>query len=107
MFTYHESDDNLDKFIDCMAKIATYVNSIDSTCITITGDFNADISINSIFGSILYNFFDEYSLEICDKDLLPADTHFCESCMGHNLVARSHTVHCRCQAGDQCYVCLL
>ena len=66
-----ESEENRDRFNDYMAKIAIYVDTINSTCVTIIGDFNADISKKSVFGNIFLDFCNEYSLSIYDKDNLP------------------------------------
>ena len=49
--------------------------SINSTCVTIIGDFNADISKKSMFGNIFFDFCNEYSLSVYDKDNLPIDTY--------------------------------
>ena len=58
-----------------MAKIAVYVDTIINTCVTIIGDFNADISKKSVFGNIFVDFCNEYSLSIYNKDNLPIDTY--------------------------------
>ena len=60
-----------------MSKIAVYIDSINISCITITGDFNADISKKSVFENTFLGFCREYSLAICDQDNLPVDTHTC------------------------------
>ena len=72
-----ECDESWDRFNDYMAKIAVYVDNINSTCVTIIGDFNADISKKSVFGNICLDFHNEYSLSIIlyDKDNLPIDTY--------------------------------
>ena len=44
----YECEENRERFIDYMSKIAVYVDSINSLCVTITGDFNADISKKSV-----------------------------------------------------------
>ena len=58
-----------------MAKIAVYVGNINSTCLTIIGNFNADISKKSVFGKSFLDFCNEYALSIYDKDNLPIDTY--------------------------------
>ena len=55
--------------------IVAFCNDINSTCIFIVGDFNADISKSSAFGSILHDFCDDFSFSIVDKDYLPAETY--------------------------------
>ena len=58
-----------------MSKIVAFCNGIDSTCIFIVGDFNADISKTSVFGNILHDFCNDFSFSIADKDYLPAETY--------------------------------
>ena len=45
-----------------------FCNGINSTCIFIVGDFNADISKTSAFGSILRDFCNYFSFSIVDQD---------------------------------------
>ena len=40
----YECEDNRDRYNDYMSKIVAFCNDINSTCIFIVGDFNADIS---------------------------------------------------------------
>ena len=58
-----------------MSKIVAFCNGINSTCIFIVGDFNADISKTFVFGSILHNFCNDVSSSIVDKDYLPAGAY--------------------------------
>ena len=58
-----------------MSTIVAFCNGINSTCIFIVGDFNADISKTSVFGSILHDFCNDFSFSIVDKDYLPAETY--------------------------------
>ena len=58
----------------CKKKLR-FCNGINSTCIFIVGDFNADISKTSVFGSILHDFCNDFSFSIADKDYLPAETY--------------------------------
>ena len=48
--------------------------NINSTCITVICDFNANLSKHSMFGDMLLNFFNANNVEIVDKSILPADT---------------------------------
>ena len=68
-------EENRDRFNDYMAKIAVYFGTINSTCITIIGYFNTDISKKSSLGNIFLDFRNEYSLSIYDKDGIPIDTY--------------------------------
>ena len=71
----YECEDNRDVYNDYMSKIVAFCNGINSTCIFIVGDFNADISKTSVFGSILHDFCNDFSFSIADKDYLPAETY--------------------------------
>ena len=51
------------------------VLTVHCTWIFIVGDFNADISKSSAFGSILHDFCNDFSFSIVDKDYLPAETY--------------------------------
>ena len=52
----NECTDNTDEFNDCLAKLNVFIQSINSTCVTIVGDFNANLSRASSFGDILLKF---------------------------------------------------
>ena len=71
----HECEDNRDMFNDYVLKMVAFCNGINSTCIFIVGDFNADISKTSVFGSILHDFYNDCSFSIVDKEYLPAWTY--------------------------------
>ena len=71
----YECEDNRDRYNDYMSKIVAFCNDINSTCIFIVADFNADISKSSAFGRILHDFCDDFSFSIVDKDYLPAETY--------------------------------
>ena len=58
----YECEDNRDVYNDYMSKIVAFC----STCIFIVGDFNADISKTSVFGSILHDFCNDFSFSIAD-----------------------------------------
>ena len=70
----YECTDNHDMYMDYLSKIAVFTAGINSTCIFIVGDFNADLSKTSTFGSILCDFCHDNSFTIADKEYLPADT---------------------------------
>ena len=71
----YECMDNHDMYMDYLSKIAVFTAGINSTCIFIVGDFNADLSKRSPFGSILCDFCHDNSFTIADKEYLPADTY--------------------------------
>ena len=56
-------------------KLRYNVDTINSTCGTIIGEFNADISKKLVFGNIFLDFCNEYSFSIHDKDNLLIDTY--------------------------------
>ena len=74
MYTYLMNAMKTLMFNDYMSKIAVFMYGINGTSICIIGDFNADLSKKSKFGDILYDFCDDHSMAICDKDMLPGDT---------------------------------
>ena len=49
----YECTDTTDEFNDCLAKINVLTDSIKITCVTIVGDFNANLSRASSFGDYL------------------------------------------------------
>ena len=62
-------------FNDYMSKLTIYVDTINSSCVTIVGDYNADISKKSDFENIFLDFCRKFTLAICDQDNLPVDTY--------------------------------
>ena len=52
----YDCTDNREIYIDYLSKIVAFTSGINNTCITIVGDFNADISKIYPFGSILHDF---------------------------------------------------
>ena len=67
--------DNMDELIDCFAKLGVFIYNINSTYITIVGDFNANLSRASLFGDLLLRFCDDNTLNIIDKEILPNDAY--------------------------------
>ena len=64
----------------CIIRAHCYLLQLDNyiiyiCCIFVAGDFNADMSKKSVFGTIFQDFFNEYSLIISDNDFLPIDTY--------------------------------
>ena len=45
----YECTDNRDEFVDCLAKLGVFIDNINSTYITIVGDFNANLSRAAFF----------------------------------------------------------
>ena len=41
----YECTDNRDEFNDRLAKLNVFINNISSTCVTVVGDFNANLDI--------------------------------------------------------------
>ena len=71
----YECTDNTDEFNDCLAKLNVFIDSINSTCVTILGDFNANLSRASSFGDILLKFCVDNSIDIVDHATLSNDTY--------------------------------
>ena len=71
----YECVDNRDDYSDCLAKLNVIIENINSTCITVIGDFNANLSKQSAFGDMLLNFCSDNNYDIVDKTILPADTY--------------------------------
>ena len=45
MYLPYECDENRDDYIDCLEKLNVVVDTINSTYITIVGDFNANLEV--------------------------------------------------------------
>ena len=73
MYLPYECDENRDDYIDCLEKLNMVVENIDSTHITLVGDYNANLSRSSVFGDILVKFCADNNLNIVEKDTLPDD----------------------------------
>ena len=71
----YECVDNRDDYSDCLAKLNVVIENINTTCIAVIGDFNANLSKQSVFGEMLLNFCSENNSDIVDKTILPADTY--------------------------------
>ena len=71
----YDCDDNRDDYSDCLAKLNVVIENINSTCITVIGDCNANLSKHSMFGDMLLNFCNENNVDLVDKSILPADTY--------------------------------
>ena len=71
----YECTDNTDEFNDCLTKLNVFIDSINSTCVTIVGDFNANLSRASLFGDILLKFCVDNSIDIVDHATLSNDTY--------------------------------
>ena len=53
--------DNRDDYSDCLTKLNVVIENINATCITAIGDYNANLSKQSVFGEMLLNFCSENS----------------------------------------------
>ena len=71
----YESVDNEPMFINKMTHICSLVDSLDSTCVFITGDFNANVlDARSSFAEHFVQCIEESGLILSSKALLPNDT---------------------------------
>ena len=75
VYLVYESNDNVEKYYAQLASLLSIINETPCTNIVITGDFNADILQNSLFGSILVDTCHDNDLIIADKQLLPSTSH--------------------------------
>ena len=48
MYLPYECVDNRDDYSDCLAKLNVVIGNINTTCITVIGDFNANLSKQSM-----------------------------------------------------------
>ena len=88
MYLPYECDKNRDHYIDCLEKLNVVVENINSTYITIVGDFNANISRSSVLGDIIVQFCADNIINIVDNDTLPDDTYtYVSSSWGTNVMA--------------------
>ena len=71
----YQSDENLDRFNDCLGKLHVQTQEISNTCITVVGDFNSNIMSSTVFGDLLLKFCEENNYILADKVKLPADTY--------------------------------
>ena len=71
----YESDVNFEKYHDCLGKLSVFMQETTSTCISVVGDFNADISKTSVFGDILHKYCHDHSLYITEEVSLPPSTY--------------------------------
>ena len=63
-----------DDFCFYLNKLQYIIESANTPCVFILGDYNADIQSESVFGSELINFCDTNSLYFIDRYLLLSDT---------------------------------
>ena len=66
-----DSMHNEDKFLNCLGILDSYIKSLPSVHIIVTGDFNTDHHRNSSFSVFLDSFIVENRLCFLDKEMLP------------------------------------
>ena len=70
-----ENKDHADQYLSNLGQLQTILEELDSTCVFIVGDFNADINNpRANFGSFLKEFCSEAGLRISSQLILPGDT---------------------------------
>ena len=72
----YQSNENYDKYMDCLGRIEAIVQSLDVANVIIVGDFNANLTKDkdgklSIFGENLLNFVSEGQYILTDYNRLP------------------------------------
>ena len=71
VYTPCDSMQNEDKFLNCLGILDSYIKSLPSMHIIVTGDFYTDHGGNSSFSVFLDNFIVENRLCLLDKEMLP------------------------------------
>ena len=71
----YEKADNFDLYNDCLAKLIVFISELNTTCVSVFGDFNADLANSSIFGDILTQYCHDNNLHILDQMFLNTDTY--------------------------------
>ena len=71
----YESADNEDAFVEKLGVISSIMEDIEVTCVSIMGDWNADISDgDSVFGTQLRVFCEENNVILSSEQFLPRDS---------------------------------
>lgn len=72
----YECSENEDEFVDRLSKLNVLLDELDSTCVTIVGDFNSNINKpNSCFAKYLSEYCDLFKYKWSSINHLPADTY--------------------------------
>ena len=88
----YECTQNEDRYMENLGILYSILSELDTTCVFILSDFNADISdSNSTFGNHLRQFCQDTSLKLSSEILLPCDTFTHKSESWH---ATSWLDHC-------------
>ncbi len=75
VYTPYESYDNENEYINRMAHISAFVEELDTTCVYMMGNYNADITdVHSLFAKHLLNSCHDHGFIVSSQQLLPADS---------------------------------
>ena len=70
----YDKKDNEEEYLDRLTKLHNLVAECDSTCITIVGDYNANIQKDANFAMLLKGFCDQFKYIWTSYNKLPKDT---------------------------------
>ena len=104
---------NEETYLEKLGVLQAILSELDTSCVSILGDWNADISyVNSMFATHLKDFCSDTGLVISDEAMLAGDTftqlierwqstswldHCLSTSDGHNLITAMHV-----QYGTRC-----
>ena len=71
----YECSDNFDEYMHYISRIGDIIESSSSPYIYVSGDYNANLSCTSVFGSELLSLCDQNNMVISDHILLNSDTY--------------------------------
>ena len=75
VYTPYECHDNEPEYVNCLAHIAAIIDELNTTCVYVVGDYNADIADEySLFAKHLLNSCRDTGLKLSSKLLLPYDS---------------------------------
>ena len=66
---------NEDEYLDRLTKLHNIVSECDSSCISIVGDFNANVKTNANFAVLMKEFCEQFNYVWTSCKMLPNDTY--------------------------------
>ena len=70
-----DNQDNEDEYLDRLTKLHNIVSECDSSCISIVGDFNANVKPNANFAVVMKEFCEQFNYLWTSCKMLPNDTY--------------------------------
>ena len=71
----NDNQDNEDENLDRLTKLHNIVSECDSSCISIVGDFNANVKTNANFAVLMKEFCEQFNYVWTSCNMLPNDTY--------------------------------